>query len=175
MIKEKKWSKRDEKIYQKTKTYLEKIKDSQIEEKVKIIDKVLDISDKEERYSYLYDLICGYLDNEFNKKNICGFNCGICKNRQDLIDRNIKKDTYENGCCYFYAKGKLCDNLDSNGRCKVKNIGCKLFTCSYLKKRGYKYRLNDIYLARYFFNYRQKEDTLFVDKDVIINGILRRG
>ena len=55
-------SKKDQKLYDKTREYLEKIGDSNIEERMKVVDKVLEKTDKEERYSYLYDLICDYFD-----------------------------------------------------------------------------------------------------------------
>ena len=176
MVKER--SKKDEKIYLKTKSYLEKNNDKEIESKMKIIDSILDIENKEERLSYLYDLICDYLDKEFSVNNICDFNCGICKRRQAMIDAGIKKNTYQNGCCYSYMKERDCKYLSSDGKCQIKNIGCKLFTCHYLKKQGYKYKLNDIYLAKYFFNLRQKlyiENTIRVPKEEIIKGILERG
>ena len=100
-------SKRDIKIYNRTKKYLEKKKDSNIDSKMKLIDSVLDIEDKDKRLDYLYDLICDYLDNEFKEKNICGFNCGICKKRKAMIQEGIKKDKYINGCCYSYIDGKI--------------------------------------------------------------------
>ena len=168
----------DEKIYTKTKKFLENNNDPKIEEKLKVIEKVLDIKDKEKRLDYLYDLICDYLDNEFKDKNICNFKCDICARRQDMIDRGIKKDTYKNGCCYSYLKKKDCIYLNKNGTCKTKNIGCKLFTCHYLKKKGYKYKLNDIYLAKYFFNFRQKlyiENAIKLPKSEVIKEILERG
>ena len=171
-------NKKDERIYNKTKAFLEKKNDSNIEEKMKVIDKVLDIEDKEERLSYLYDLICDYLDNEFVQKGICEFSCDICARRRNMIEKGIKKDTYKNGCCYSYMKKRDCPNLNKDGSCKIKNIGCKLFTCSYLRKKGYRYKLNDLYLARYFFNFRQKfyiEGTFFVPKEEIMKGILERG
>lgn len=178
MLKEKVRTKKDNKIYLKTKKYLEKINDPEIYKKMKVIDKVLDITNKEKRYSYLYDLICDYLDNEFRNKNIYGFYCGICKRRKDMIDRNIKKKNYENGCCYGYKKETTCEYLIPNKGCSIKNIACKTYTCFYLRKQGYRFKLNNIYLARYFFNYRQKfyiENTYFVDKDVVMKGILKRG
>ena len=136
MIKEKrKFARKDQKIYDKTKSYLEKIHDCDIANKMKIIESVLKIEDKEMRYSKLYDLICDYLDNEFHSKNICGFCCGICKRRKDMIDKNIKKDTYENGCCYGYKQGGICEYLIPGVGCSIKNIACKTFTCFYLRKQ----------------------------------------
>lgn len=175
MLKEKFRSYKDKQIYRKTRNYLEKINDEEIDDKMKIIESVLNISDIKERYSYLYDLICEYLDNEFINKNVCGFNCGICRRRQEMIDKNIKKDTYLDGCCHGYKKGD-CEYLIPGKGCSIKNIACKTYTCFYLRKRGYRYKLNNIYLSRYFFNYRQKnyiENTFFVEKDVVMEGILK--
>lgn len=171
-------SKKDQKLYDKTRKYLEKIGDKEIDKKMKVIDSVLEKTDKEERYSYLYDLICDYLDNEFREKDICGFCHDLCKRRQDMIKRNVKKETYINGCCHSYLKNGDCPHLKMGGGCDIKNIGCKTFTCFYLWKQGIRYSLNKIYLARYFFNTRQKfymENTFFVDKPVIMEGILKRG
>lgn len=179
MIKENdKLTRKDKKIYDKTKKYLKKIRDSKIDKKMKIIEDILEIKDKEKRYSYLYDLICDYLDNEFRSKNICGFDCGLCNRRRDMIEKNIKKDTYENGCCHGYKENKDCKYLEPGKGCKIKNIACKTYTCFYLRKRGYRYQLKNIYFARYFFNCRQKfymENTFFVDKPVVMKGIMKRG
>ena len=168
---------KDTRIYQKTKKYLERKKETDIEEKMKVVEKILELKELEKRYSYLYDLICDYLDYEFKEKNICGFDCGLCKRRKDMIARNIQKDTYENGCCHGYLKGKTCEHLEPGKGCKIKNIGCKTFTCFYLRKQGYRYHVKDIYFARYFFNPRQlfyMENTFFVDKPIILEGIMKR-
>lgn len=169
-------TKRKEQTYQKTKAYLLKTKEENIEEKLKIIETLLSIEDKEDYYSKLYDLICDYLDNEFQTKNICGFCKGICKRRQDMINRNIKKDTYRDGCCHRYITGEDCKHLIPGKGCKIRNIGCKLFTCHYLKKQGYRYSLNKIYLSRYLLNYKQKrylENTLFVEKEIALKEIIK--
>jgi len=170
-------NKKDQSIYDKTKKYLEKIKETDIEEKMKMIDQILDKKEGEERYSYLYDILCDYLDAEFRQKNICGFHNNICKRRCHMIKENKKKDTYDNGCCYSYLHQRNCENLNVPYGCKIKNLGCKTFTCSYLKKQGIRYSLNQLYLSRYFFNRRQKfyiENTFFVDKPVIMEGIMKR-
>ena len=142
-----------------------------------ILEKVLKKKDIKERYSYLYDLLCNYLDNEFKEQNICDFNWGIWKKRQYLKDNNIKKDTYINGCCYSYLDKKNCDHLNKDGTCNVKCLGCKLFTCNYLKKQGYKYKLKNIYLSKYFFNFWQRnfiEYTFRKPKEYVLKGILKR-
>lgn len=177
MITKKTSSRNDKRIYNKTKKYLKRINDDNIDEKMLTVKKVLAITDYEERYNYLYDLICDYLDNEFKNKNICGFDCGICKRRKNMIENGIIKSCYENGCCYGYKEEQACKYLIPGVGCSIKNIACKTFTCFYLRKQGYRYKLNNIYLAKYFFNLRQKfyiENTYFVDKNVIIDGILKR-
>ena len=169
--------KKNKRVYEKTKKYLEKKHDKDIDSKLKEFESILEIKDKTERVERIYDLICDYLDKEFRDKNICGFNCGICKKRQEMINEGIKKDTYLNGCCYSYVHNKNCIYLE-NGMCKTKNLGCKLFTCDYLKMQGYKYKLKDIYLARYFFNFRQKsfiENSIKISKEEVIEGIKKRG
>ena len=70
---------KDNHIYQKTKNYLKRKNEPNIEEKMKVVENILKIKDSEKRYSYLYDLICDYLDYEFKEKDICGFDCGLCK------------------------------------------------------------------------------------------------
>ena len=168
---------KDKIIYNKAENYLKKKHEKDINKKLKLIKKVLKKKDIKERYSYLYDLLCDYLDNEFKEKNICDFNCGICKKKMHLKEKNIKKDTYINGCCHSYIDKKDCDHLNKDGSCNVKCLGCKLFTCNYLKKQGYKYKLKNIYLSRYFFNYWQRnfiEYTFRKPKEYVLNGILKR-
>lgn len=169
---------RDKRILNKTINKMKKDNVPLQEQKkhIKKVESLIKINDKEERYSKLYDMICDYLDEEFQGKNICQFKDNICSRRKDLMERGIKKELYRDGCCYSYRHHKLCENL-KDGRCTIKNIGCKLFTCPYLRKKGYKYTINQIYFARYFFNTRQKvyiQTTFFVDKKVVMKGILKR-
>lgn len=171
------WSRKDQKIYEKTRKYLQKMNDPEIDEKMEVISQALAKEEGEERYSYLYDQICEYLDREFREKNICGFHNNLCKRRCDMKSRKVKKDTYENGCCHSYLHGRDCEHLKPPFGCQIKNIGCKTFTCYFLRKQGYRYTLDKIYLSRYFFNRRQKfyiENTFFVDKPIIMIGILKR-
>ena len=169
-------NRKDKKIYEKTKEYLEKRNEEDIDKKMKTVEKVLKIEDYEKRIECLYDLICDYLDDKFKNNCICDFKNNICASRRDLMTKK-KKDTYINGCCHSYMRNKDCVNLGKDGRCKTRNIGCKLFTCSYLKKKGYKFKLNEIYLARYFLNFRQKyyiECAFYIPREEVIKGILKR-
>lgn len=146
------------------------------DKQIQLVKDVLAEKEVKERYSKIYDIICDYLDNEFICKNVCGFKNGICSRRQHMIDKGVAKKTYTNGCCYGYKENKVCEHL-KNGRCSIKNIACKTFTCPFLKLRGKRYSINKLYFARYFFNSRQKfymENTYFVDKDIVLDGILKR-
>lgn len=152
------------------------ISNNEKKRRLKIVEKILKEQDTKKRYSLLYDMICDYLDNEFIVKNVCGFCDNLCSRRRNMIEKGIKKDTYLNGCCHSYKEGKDCEYL-KNGRCSIKNIACKTYTCPYLKMQGKRYNINKIYFARYFFNCRQKfymQNTYFVDKDIVLKGILER-
>jgi len=152
------------------------ISDEEKDERIVVIKNILAIKDRFERYSKLYDMICDYLDTEFRTKNVCGFKDDLCSRRRDMIERGIKKDSYKNGCCHGYKAGGDCVHL-KDGHCTIKNIACKTFTCPFLRKQGIKYSINQIYFAKYFFNFRQKlymQTTFFVDKDVVLKGILER-
>lgn len=167
----------DKCIYKKTIDMInnDDISEEEKKKRISVVDKIIAEKDISKRYSILYDMICDYLDNEFQSNNICGFKDGICSRRQDMIDRGIKKECYLNGCCYGYKEGKTCDYL-IDGHCSIKNIACKTFTCPYLRKKGYKFSINKIYFAKYFFNIAQKvymEHTHFVDKDIVMKGIMK--
>ena len=130
-----------------------------------------------DKYNYLYDEICDYLDNEFIKYNLCGFKNDKCK---------VKKDSgVEMGCCYhcknkyfgllYTNKFQLCEYLKDK-RCSAKCITCKLYTCSELQKQGIKYNTKNVLLIRYFFNPIQKFIIIsshFTPKERIMKKLLR--
>ena len=179
----------DNDIYKKIK----KNKDKDIYLKLKQQDRILDIKDinslndmeskwilysiiaaniknLEKRYSYIYDVVCDYLDKEFSKKNICQFKNNKCIGVEKGI--HCKESLY--GCCYGRTRG-ICIYL-KNGKCTIKSISCKLFVCSYLRKNNIKYNTNNIPLLKYFFSRKQKriiEESLFIDKDIVINKLLK--
>ncbi len=113
------------------------------------------IKDKYNRYDYLYDEACNYLDNEFSKNNYCDFKDDICIAKRNLPTRPEGKKM---GCCYNFTKigvfGKRprCEYLGDKG-CTAKCIGCKLMTCDYIKV---KFKIKDIILLDCFFNVVQK-------------------
>lgn len=173
---EKTLTRKNQRVYNKTRKYLERIRDSQIEGKMKIIEYILKIKDKKIRYSKLYDLLCDYLDHEFQENNYCNFKNGICEKRRCLCQENPNEPLLKNGCCYSIRKKENCKYLTSTG-CSIKNIACKLYTCDYLRKKKVKIRLNSIYLIRYTLNRRQKlylSTTFFTPKEELIRGLIKR-
>lgn len=130
----------------------------------------INIKNINDRYSYIYDVVCDYLDNEFSKKNICKFKNNKCISV--LNKSHCPSSCY--GCCYGDGRG-LCKYF-INGKCSIKSISCKLFTCRYLKKHNIRYKINDIVLLKYFFNPIQKYIiyiSIFKDKDEIINLLFK--
>lgn len=95
-----------------------KSKDKQDE----IIVKALNIKNRKERITYLYDATCDYIDNYYEGKNICGFKNGYCYSNR------------VNGCKYKYGCCRICIYKSSKG-CPSKNLACKLFNCSEVYKR----------------------------------------
>ncbi len=129
-----------------------------------------------ERYNYIYDTVCDYLDSYFYGKNLCDF-----KNNQCGEKRNTTSTT---GCCHHFknkwlgpigSKLVLCEYLKEDHSCSAKCISCKLFTCDYLEKKGIKFRIKDILLLKVFFNPLQKyfiKYMVFTPKDKIIKRLM---
>lgn len=153
-----------------------KISDKEKKEQIKNIKKLIDEKDYEKRMSMLHDMTCDYLDEIFVKQNACGFKNNICVRRRDMMERGIKKPSYEDGCCHGYKEGKNCHYLGEHG-CNIRNVACKLYTCPYLKKRGIKYSINKIYCTRYMLNWSQKVylmSTFFIPKNEVLPGLIRK-
>lgn len=131
-----------------------------------------------ERYNYIYDKACDYLDSYFYGKNLCDFKdnqCGGKRGTSSLI-----------GCCRHYKNMFLgpismksnfipCEHLKSDYTCGAKCISCKLFTCDYLNKKGIKFRIREILILDTFFNPLQKyviKYGVFTPKDKIMKRIM---
>jgi len=121
----------------------------------------LTLNDIKSKYNYIYDKACDELDELFKEKNYCNF-----KNDSCSCQRNDKTSHNTMGCCYaFYYRfdgvpvytGE-CPHLTPIG-CNVKCLGCKIFTCRYLKKLGIKYTVDDVFLLNVFLNNKQKKYT----------------
>ena len=128
-----------------------------------------------ERYNYIYDTVCDYLDSFFYGKNLCDFKNNKCGEK-----RNTSSVT---GCCHHFkhkwlgplSKLVLCEHLDEDYSCKAKCISCKLFTCDYLQKKGVKFKIKDILLLNTFFNTLQKyfiKYMVFTPKEKIIKRLI---
>ncbi len=130
-----------------------------------------------ERYNYIYDEACAYLDHFFYEKNLCDFKNNKCGEK-----RNTSSVT---GCCHHFkvkclgplTKLVLCEYLNKeNYTCDAKCLGCKLFTCDYLEKKGFKFRIKDILLLDTFFNPVQKyfiKTMVFTPKEKVLKRLVR--
>ena len=61
-----------------------------------------------------------------------------------------------------------------NGVCTTANLGCKLFACDEVHKKGYNFTYYNVALVRYFFNLGQKiiiRCTLFSHKDKVLKRL----
>lgn len=128
-----------------------------------------------ERYNYIYDTVCDYLDSYFYGKNLCDFKNNKCGEKI-----NTSSTT---GCCHHFkhkllgpfSKLVLCEYLNENYTCSAKCISCKLFTCDYLEKKGIKFKIKDILLLDVFFNPIQKyfiKYMVFTPKDKILKRLM---
>ena len=128
-----------------------------------------------ERYNYIYDNVCDYLDSYFYGKNLCDFKNNKCGEK-----RNTDSDT---GCCHHFktkwlgpfSKLVLCEHLKKDYTCGAKCISCKLFTCDYLEKKGIKFRIKDILLLNVFFNPLQKyfiKYMVYTPKEKILKRLM---
>ena len=130
-----------------------------------------------ERYNYIYDAVCDYLDGYFYGKNLCDFQNNKCGEK-----RNTSSVT---GCCHQFkhkalgpfSKLVLCEYLNKeNYTCDAKCISCKLFTCDYLKKKGINFKIKDILLLDTFFNPVQKyyiKTMVYTPKEKILKRLVK--
>lgn len=134
--------------------------------------------DKYSIYSKAYDLACDYLDSYFYGKNLCDFYDNKCGYKKDY-DLQV-------GCCRHFEKHRQlglllgeklarCEYLGNDGRCTVKCLGCKLYTCPYLEKKGIKFKQKDIFVIDSIFNWKQKiymKCMVYRPKEYIMKGIM---
>lgn len=152
-----------------------KLSDSEYENDVVSAIGVLVCKNKKQKYEFLYDQICDYLDKKVVNKNVCGF-----KNDKCIAKRNTNCTM---GCCHHF-KNKyfgilyekelhLCE-YQKDKSCTAKCITCKMYMCDYLVKRGYKFTCNNVLLIKYYFNFAQKvviKSSFFTTKDKILKRI----
>ena len=133
-----------------------------------LLVEALNIKNKRQRYEFIYDKACDLLDNDFYGKNVCEFKNGKCI-------KNRKCHEIGDGCCCSVDHKTICQYLTDKG-CSVRCLACKFHICRILKDKGYKYRLNDIYILKYLLNWKQKiivYNDFFITKDEVLNDILK--
>jgi len=129
------------------------------------------------RYELIYDYICDELDKKFADNGICQFEGNRCiANRKHYNRDKIM------GCCYSFKYNglqfsdvKLCEHQNEH-KCNVKCLGCKLFTCDYLKKHGIRFSLSNMPIALAFFSKKQREilrTTFFTTKEDVLAKVLK--
>lgn len=128
----------------------------------------LNIKNKKQRLKYVYEKACDTLDSDFYGKNICEF-----KNNRCIHDRIHSAS--EDGCCRKNDNSKKCMYL-INHRCQVRCLACKFHICYCLKQKGIKYRVNDIFVLKYLYNWKQKIIAycdFFKTEDEVLKNIYR--
>ena len=137
--------------------------------------KIVLLKSKFDKYEYIYDVACDYLDNEFICKNICDFKNDKCFAKRDF--------NCTCGCCrhfkhFFSNKLVQCEYLIDK-HCSAKCLPCKMFTCDeIIKRKNIKYRFKDIFLLDKFFNSIQKVVILmncFNTKETILKRLMMFG
>ena len=133
---------------------------------------ILNTKTRKEKYNLIYDYTCGYLDNEFINKNLCGFKNNMC-----ACNRAKDKSKQVSSCCEGSKTRKICEHFDNERKkCSIKSLGCKLFVCPYLRKKGIHYPIRKIPYLNYFLSLRQKAiciTSIFQDKEITINKFLK--
>ena len=98
------------------------VKGCQVNDKIQQMINGLNIKNRYKRITYVYDTACNIIDSNTKGLNVCGFKNNKCYIQQKQNNGKC------NGCC------RLCKYQNSNG-CPTKNLACKLFNCSEVKKR----------------------------------------
>lgn len=141
--------------YKKTKFIL----DSNFEE-LKPIVEALNIKNRKQRITYIYDTACQQIDNHYQNKNICGF-----KNNKCYVQQKLQNGTI-NGCC-------RCCMYQSPKGCTTKNLTCKLFTCSEVEKRCQVIKFDDLKILN-LLSIRNKmilKSDYFSKREDVINDL----
>lgn len=144
--------------------------------------RAINMPTKREKYEFIYDTVCDFLDNNFYCKNICDF-----RNDRCIASRAGEASHETMGCCYSFDYAglfdlrivknvKVCHYLQ-NRKCSTKNIACKLFTCRYLKKMNISFDVHKILLLECFFSKKQHEiikSNFFRTREEILDKLLEK-
>jgi len=132
------------------------------------INTALKMKDKYQRYSYIYDEVCDYLDNLFINRNMCEFYKDKC------YSNRCKKFEKTCGCC-SNNDGIECKYFDKD-HCTIKCSGCKFYICPNLKKKKGPILMKDIFIAYYLLSPRERlvlRYTVFTPKEEIIEKMIK--
>ncbi len=102
---------------------------------INYIINALNIKNRKTRITYIYDISCKLIDDNNKNINVCGF-----KNNKCYVQRKIKNGKC-NGCC------RKCLYQTKKG-CSTKNLTCKLFNCSEVRKRYKVVEYSDLKLLK---------------------------
>ena len=98
------------------------VKNNISNEMIDFIITALNIKKRKKRINFVYDLSCHLIDEKNKEINICGF-----KNAKCYVQRKLNNGKC-NGCC------RMCIYQTKNG-CPTKNLACKIFNRSEVRKR----------------------------------------
>lgn len=139
------------------------------------------IEDIEEKYRFIYNCVCDYLDSKFRGDNYCNFD----SNDKCVANREGVSVHQTMGCCYEFEYGsffspqliknvRLCRHM-GHEVCLTRCITCKMFTCKYLKQKGIEFKCSNILLLDCFFTKKQHlilESNFFKTEDEILKKLL---
>lgn len=145
---------------------------------VDLIKAIVEAKSLKELYDKVYILACDYLDLHFYSKNVCDFCDNKCGGKRETDSVTGCCHYFENklGVLAFKYKMVTCKYLQDDGRCSVKSIGCKLFTCDYLNKKGIKFKINDIFVLDCIFNSIQKlliKIAIYTPQEITVDKLLK--
>ena len=145
------------------------------------------INNEKERIEFLYNTIFDQLDEIWKNINPCGFCNNICEG----IKHNQSPGNID-GCCYSFEYPKhtilsphFTENLQKckffdkeKRRCSIKNLSCKFFVCSHVKKTtSFNIDMTDFLLVETFFSKKQKlilHYNYFRTQEEIIDKLLEK-
>lgn len=154
-------------IYNNKKLSEKDIKNEKLKDIITIMI-AINKKDKYQRFEYIYDTVCSYLDERISE--------GYCEFKDDICIRDrIKNNNHKNGCCECKGRGKckyLIDSVCTLGNC----MACKLFTCKTLRQKGIIHNIDDYVLTKYFFTNKQKDILRFsywTPREIVLDRLMK--
>lgn len=143
-----------------------------------LIINIIEAKNLDDLYNRVYILACNHLDSYFYNKNLCEFENNKCgaKRETDCTNGCCRKFEHKGGMMLPFNKLIPCEYLSETGRCTIKSIGCKLFTCDFLNKKGIKFRVKNVIALDTIFNPIQKlllKLSIYKPQEITINKLLK--